>query len=67
MNMTTKYFLGCNVVKQHHTLTQILMGLLNRGFEFKAVVQGGLILMTPAFTEIEVEYDGKTCFRQKVR
>ena len=30
-------FLGCNVVKQHHTLTQILMGLLNNGFELKAV------------------------------
>lgn len=30
-------FLGCNVVKQHHTLTQILMGLLNNGFELEAV------------------------------
>lgn len=30
-------FLGCDVVKQHHTLTQILMGLLNHGFELKAV------------------------------
>ena len=30
-------FLGCDVVKQHHTLTQILMGLLNNGFELKAV------------------------------
>lgn len=30
-------FLGCDVVKQHHTLTQILMGLLNSGFELKAV------------------------------
>lgn len=30
-------FLGCNVTKQHHTLTQILMGLLNNGFELKAV------------------------------
>lgn len=30
-------FLGCEVVKQHHTLTQILMGLLNSGFELKAV------------------------------
>lgn len=25
-------FQGCDVVKQHHTLTQILMGLLNIGF-----------------------------------
>lgn len=31
------HFLGCEVVKQHHTLTQILMGLLNHGFELKAV------------------------------
>lgn len=26
-------FLGCDVVKQHHTLTQILMGLLNNDFK----------------------------------
>lgn len=31
------HFLGCDVVKQHHTLTQILMGLLNNGFELKVV------------------------------
>ena len=31
------HFLGCDVKKQHHTLTQILMGLLNSGFELKAV------------------------------
>ena len=31
------HFLGCDVVKQHHTLTQILMGLLNNGFELEAV------------------------------
>lgn len=30
-------FLGCEVRKQHHTLTQILMGLLNQGFELQAV------------------------------
>lgn len=30
-------FLGCDVVKQHHTLTQILMGLLGCGFELTAV------------------------------
>ena len=31
------HFLGCDVVKQHHTLTQILMGLLHNGFELKTV------------------------------
>ena len=30
-------FLGCDVVKQHHTLTQILMGLLHNGFTLQAV------------------------------
>lgn len=30
-------FLGCGVVKQHHTLTQILMGLLRTGFSLEAV------------------------------
>lgn len=30
-------FLGCDVVKQHHTLTQILMGLLRQGFTLCAV------------------------------
>lgn len=30
-------FLGWDVTKQHHTLTQILMGLLNNGFELEAV------------------------------
>lgn len=29
-------FQGCNVVKQHHTLMQILMGLLNTGFKLLA-------------------------------
>ena len=33
----TTHFLGCDVVKQHHTLTQILMGLLNHGFVLEAV------------------------------
>lgn len=32
-------FLGCDVTKQHHTLTQILMGLLESGFELKAVLE----------------------------
>ena len=27
----------CDVVKQHHTLTQILMGLLKAGFKLEAV------------------------------
>lgn len=31
------HFLGCDVVKQHHTLTQILMGLLKNGFLLEAV------------------------------
>lgn len=31
------HFLGCEVLKQHHTLTQILMGLLRQGFELNAV------------------------------
>ena len=30
-------FLGCQVEKYHHTLTQILMGLLRRGFTLEAV------------------------------
>ena len=30
-------FLGCQVEKQHHTLTQILMGLLEHGFLLEAV------------------------------
>lgn len=31
------HFLGCDVTKQHHTLTQILMGLLEHDFELEAV------------------------------
>ncbi len=31
------HFLGCDVKKQHHTLTQILMGLINNGFILEAV------------------------------
>jgi hypothetical protein len=31
------HFLGQNVTKQHHTLTQILMGLINAGFGLEAV------------------------------
>ena len=30
-------FLGCEVRKQHHTLTQILMGLLRAGFVLNTV------------------------------
>lgn len=30
-------FLGCRVIKQHHTLTQILNGLICRGFRIAAV------------------------------
>lgn len=32
-------FLGCDVVKYHHTLTQILMGLLNNGFCLETVME----------------------------
>lgn len=31
------HFLGCDVTKQHHTLTQILMGVLRSGFVLEAV------------------------------
>lgn len=31
------HFLGCDIEKQHHTITQILMGLLNNGFLLEAV------------------------------
>lgn len=31
------HFLGCEVKKQHHTLTQILMGLIHTGFELLVV------------------------------
>jgi len=31
------HFLGCDVTKYHHTLTQILMGLLAHGFTLEAV------------------------------
>lgn len=31
------HFLGCNVQKYHHTLTQILMGVLHSGFSLEAV------------------------------
>lgn len=34
-------FLGCDVVKYHHTLTQILMGLLHCGFTLEAVEEAG--------------------------
>lgn len=35
----TTRFLGCEVKKYHHTLTQILMGLLDSGFALQAVVE----------------------------
>lgn len=34
-------FLGCEIEKQHHTLTQILMGLIENCFEIEAVVEAG--------------------------
>lgn len=30
-------FLGCDVIKQHHTLTQILMGLIGCSFALEVV------------------------------
>lgn len=30
-------FLGCEVMKQHHTLTQIMSGVLGAGFAIEAV------------------------------
>lgn len=33
----TTHFLGCEVVKYHHTLTQIINGLLQCGFEIESV------------------------------
>lgn len=33
------HFLGCDVIKYHHTLTQILMGLINHGFTLEAVIE----------------------------
>lgn len=35
------HFLGCDVEKYHHTLTQILMGLLENGFSLEAVEEAG--------------------------
>ncbi len=32
-------FLGRDVTKQHHTLTQILMGLIHTGFQLEAVIE----------------------------
>lgn len=33
----TTDFLGHRIIKQHHTLTQILMGLIRAGFRIEAV------------------------------
>lgn len=33
----TTHFLGCEVTKQHHTLTQIVQGLLQQGFRLTAL------------------------------
>ena len=33
----TTHFLGCEVVKQHHTMTQIVMGLINNGFSLEVL------------------------------
>lgn len=31
------HFLGCDVLKYHHTLTQIIMGLIQAGFQIEAI------------------------------
>lgn len=48
-------FLGCQVVKYHHTLTQILMGLLNNGFDLEAVVEAESPEEMRNFPEMEHE------------
>lgn len=48
------HFLGCDVTKQHHTLTQILMGLLNNGFSLDAVeeaVPSGEMMHIPGMAD----------------
>lgn len=45
------HFLGCDVTKQHHTLTQILMGLLNNGFELEVVEEAPPLIVLPAFAD----------------
>ena len=43
------HFLGCEVKKQHHTLTQILMGLIHTGFELLVVEEA-----TPSLEMMEL-------------
>lgn len=43
------HFLGQDVTKQHHTLTQILMGLINAGFRLEAVEEA-----TPSVDMMEI-------------
>lgn len=50
----TTQFLGCPVLKQHHTLTQILMGLLDSGFSLEAVEEAqpvGDMLQLPGMAD----------------
>ena len=57
-------FLGCDVAKQHHTLTQILMGLLNNGFLLEAVEEAkpsGEMMGIPGMEEI-----GRASCRERV-
>lgn len=46
----TTTFLGCKVKKYHHTLTQILMGLINSGFTLEAIEEA-----TPSKEMLEIE------------
>ena len=50
----TTHFLGCEVLKQHHTLTQILMGLLRAGFRLDAVEEAmpdGAMMALPGMAD----------------
>lgn len=48
-------FIGQNITKQHHTLTQILMGLVNAGFKLKAVEEAMPCAETMEIPEIPDE------------
>ena len=50
------HFLGCEVRKQHHTLTQILMGLLRSGFVLEAVEEA-----KPSEEMLDIPACGMSC------
>ena len=43
LSVIVVYSATSDVVKQHHTLTQIIMGLLNNGFELKVVEEADFL------------------------